>query len=1106
MKKELQKCFFSSKHLIKLFRIMKLALLLTVIAVINLTAATYSQEKKLNVNLSTATIGKVFQAIEEQSDFNIFYKDNQINKNIEVNLNMKNATVNEILDKAFKNTHLSYTVLNKIIVISDKGMAKFQVTGFVYSNTDHSPIVGATILEKGTQNATITDLNGKFKIDVKSSDATLIVSFMGFETSEVRVNGSSKVDINLKEKANLLNEVVVVGYGTQDRRKLTSAVTTASGEELTKRAATDPETLLQGQLPGLQVVQNSGEPGGEGVTMLIRGISTFSGAGNNPLVIIDGLPGSLTALNPNDIESVSLLKDAASAAIYGSRGANGVIVITTKAGKAGKFSLSYNYSMGISNPTSLPNIVTNSAEYMTLSNEAYINSGRAPLYTQAQIDLYANATDRVKYPNHNWLNDIFQTAITQNHYLSMSGGFDKTNFKLGVGITDQPGTMIGFEFKKYTLDLNLSSKVNKRITIGTTFQMRYSYKLAPEDGATDLFLSALAQSPLYPAEYNGKWIKRAYSNEQGNKNPVAIVDEDIRTRTSDYYMQGSLFANVDLFKGLTWENKLGTNLDYSKYNDFRPVVQQYYYSDMSSAGILDDGTPGLNVGTNDNVYTIMYSQLDYKQLFGNHNFSAIGGVSQEHNKGSYMDASRLQYTSNLLRELNAGPTSGMTNDGTSNEWAISSLYGNFNYDYKDKYLLGTSVRYDGTSRLPKDTRWGLFYSFSGAWRISKENFFKNVSWVNDLKLRGSWGELGNQNIGNYPYQPTLASSAYAFASSVSSGYTANTLVDPSLTWETTRVTDFGLDLKAFNNKLTFTADWFNKYTYDILRGSQVPLWLGLNAPTINDGAVRNKGLELNVQYTDNITKDLSFTIGGSFQKYKNILEKYGKTEIGSNTIREEGQPLDSYYMYVWDGIFQSQTEIDASAKQPVTPTPGDLKIKDVNKDGVIDAKDRVLVNGKYPSYQYTINMDLKWKNFDVSAMLYSSQGQKIYVNGWGIEPFRQGSVPTTDWLNAWTSTNHTNSMPKIYLADGYPAVQNYPSTYFLKDASYIRLKNVQIGYTIPVRIINMLKIQSVRIYCAADNVFTISKFPGLDPERTGDGTYVNYPQNKTFTIGATIQF
>jgi TonB-linked SusC/RagA family outer membrane protein len=560
------------------------------------------------------------------------------------------------------------------------------ITGKV-TDEKGQPLVGVSILIKGTNNGAVTDIDGKFKLNVLNEKAVLLFRYIGYINKEVVVGNASLLNVMLIAEPKSINEIVVVGYSTQSKHKLTSAVVTVSGDELNKRVATSPTTLLQGKLPGLQVVQGSGEPGAENVQLTIRGTGTFSGAGSNPLVIVDGLPGSLDVLNANDIESISVLKDASSAAIYGSRGANGVIVVKTKRGKAGSLSVQYAYNFGISNATKLPDIVTNSATYMQLSNEARTNSSLAPLYTQAQIDLYQNATDRVKYPNHNWLNDIFRTAYTQNHYLNMSGGKDSTTYSVGIGITNQPGVMRGFDYKKYTLSLGLTSKLNKRITFGSDIQMRYGKKLTPENGAGDQFLSALAQSPLYPAQVDGKWIKKAYSNELGNKNPVAIVDEDVRIRGDDKYLQGNLSLDIDLFKGLRWENKGGFNYGTYKFNDFRPVVPMYYYSDMSPAGSLDVGAPGLNVGTSDNLYTVYYSQLTYKKSFGAHNFSAFGGYQQEKNTASNLNASRTQYVTNFLRELDAGPTDGQTNGGTSSAWAISSLYGSANYDYQDKYCL-----------------------------------------------------------------------------------------------------------------------------------------------------------------------------------------------------------------------------------------------------------------------------------------------------------------------------------------------------------------------------------------------------------------------------------
>ncbi|MBS0027299.1 SusC/RagA family TonB-linked outer membrane protein [Chitinophaga sp. 22321] len=1069
------------------------------------SASGYSQNT-ISVSFVKTDVEKVFHYLERKSGYTFYYSNTAIEKLPKLTLTMEKADIRDVLNEVARQTGLHYAIMENNMVVfknaADQIHSK-KITGKVVDEKGH-PLPNITVQVKGTTTGTLTTVEGQFALQVPDN-AVLVISAIGFLKQEIVITDQTVLTIVLKEDVAGLNEVVVVGYGTQEKHKLTSAVATISGADLNKRVATNPVSLLQGQLPGLQVTQGSGEPGNENIQLRIRGVSTFSGAGNDPLVIVDGLPGSMTALNPNDIESISVLKDAASAAIYGSRGANGVIVVKTKKGKNG-FSLTYGYNLGISKAAKLPDIISNSAEYMQLSNEARTNSGLAPLYEQQQIDLYKNATDRVKYPNHNWLDDIFQTGYTQNHYLNMSGGKDNTNYSVGIGITNQPGVLIGFDYKKYTLDLGLSSRVTKRVTIGTNVQMRYANRKYPENGAGDMFLSALAQSPLYPASSDGKWIKKAYSNELGNKNPVAIVDEDIRVRTNDYYAQGNLSLDVDIVDGLRWENRAGMNYDNYKYNDFRPVIPTYYFSDMSPAGLLDDGTPGLSVGNSGNIYTVYYTQFTYKKKFGQHSLNALGGFQQEQNKADNLDASRTQFASNLLREIDAGPTDGQRNNGNSSQWAIQSFYGNANYDYRDKYLFSTSVRYDGTSRLPSDTRWGLFYSFAGAWRMSEESFLKNVSWINDLKLRASWGQLGNQNIGTYPYQSTLDNRPYVFGSNVAVGFNGSQIIDPGLTWETTRVLDFGINLTALDNKLTFTGDWFNKNTFDILRASQVPLWLGLKAPTINNGAVRNKGVEFNIQYNDRIGKNFTWYVGANFQSYKNMLETFGKREIAGNTIREEGHPLDEYYVYIWDGIFQSTDEIAKSPKQPVAATPGDLKIKDVNGDGVIDDKDRTYVGGKYPTAQYAFNLGASWKNFDLSAQLYGSSGQKIYVNGWGIEPFRQGSVPTTDWRNRWTPENHSNTMPKIYVADGYAPVQNYASTYFLKDASFFRLRNVQLGYNIPASTIARIGMKSLRVYFTADNVFTVSKFPGLDPERVGDGTYVTYPQTKTYTFGAMVQF
>ncbi|AYB31960.1 SusC/RagA family TonB-linked outer membrane protein [Chryseolinea soli] len=1012
-------------------------------------------------------------------------------------------STNQIIQARNRSPRLLVTIIAMLwVMLPLLAQAQQQISGTV-TDSENNPLPGVSVLLKGTTTGTVTDAGGNYSLSVSDTSIPLVFSFVGFQSQEVAIAGRSSITIVLADDLTTLGEVVVVGYGSQDKAQVTGAVATVSGQDLNKRVVTNPAALLQGQLPGLQVVQNSGEPGNEGVNFKIRGIGTFSGAGTDPLIIIDGLPGNISALNPNDIANVTILKDAAAAAIYGARGANGVIVVTTKKGQSGKTSITYTFNNGTTKATALPDLITNSAEFMALNNEARVNSGLNPIYSQDQIDLYRNATDRNKYPNHNWLGDMFRTVNVQNHYLNVNGGNENTSFSIGLGHTNQPGVMRGFDYRKSTLQLNLKTKINKHITFGTNSMIRYGKRKGAPQGSTDQFLATLAQSPLYAPKLwdgSGRYTFRAYSNEAGNKNPVAIA-ENLSQNTDEVYAQLNGFINVELIKGLNWETRGGANYRNAKSSDFRGRIPMYLYSDLSAQNFVDVGTLGLKVGQAQNLYTVLYSQLTYEKQMGKHFAKILAGGQQEQNRADTLGASRREFPTNQLTQLNAGPADGQTNYGTAAEWAIRSYYGRINYDYDDKYLLEASTRYDGTSRLPSDNRWGLFYAFSGGWRISRESFLTNVSWLNDLKLRGSWGKLGNQNIGTYPYQNVLSQSVYPF-NGLSTGFYAPGLVDPNLTWETTKTVDFGFDARVLNDRLEFSFDWFKKDTYDILRSYQVPLYTGLNAPTVNNGKIRNIGYEAQVAYRGTIAEDINFRLGANIQHYKNKLVSYGSRDISDNSIREEGHELDEWYLYQWDGIFQSQQEIDNSPKQPVVPQPGDLKIKDVNGDGKIDASDRTYTKGRYPVASYNLSANFAWKGFDLGIQFYGSWGQKLYVSGWGIEPFRQGSAPTTAWRNRWTPDNPSTTMPRIYVADSYPAVQNYNSTYYLQDASFLRLKNLTLGYTVPSALVSKIKMQSLRFFFSGDNLHTWSKYKGLDPERTSvSGNYVAYPQNRVFTLG-----
>ncbi|GAA4322651.1 TonB-dependent receptor [Mucilaginibacter gynuensis] len=1104
--------------LLKFIRIMKLTCLLIMLTIFQVSASTYAQ--KINLDVKKAPLEDVLFTLQQQSGYDFLYSAQLINMAAPVSVSLKNVPVLKALERIFSEQPITYVINKKTITIKYKPVTApvaIPVKGKVV-DSGGLPLPGVNILLKGTTTGTTSGIDGSFTLEVPDGAGTLVFSFVGYARQEIAVNGQTIINVTMLEDDQALSEVVVTGYSTQSKHTLTSAIVSVKGEELTKRVATDATTLLQGQLPGLSVVQNSGEPGNENVQLRIRGIGTFSSAGNNPLVIVDGLPGSLAVINPNDIESATVLKDAAAAAIYGSRGANGVLVIKTKKGKAGGFSLTYNYNVGFATATRLPKLINNSATYMELLNEAMVNSGNAKIYEQSEIDLYRNATDRVKYPNHDWLKDMFKTTVVQNHYLNLSGGSEKTTYSLGLGYTNQPGSMVGFDYKKYTIDLGLSSQVHKRVTLGTNLQIRYGDRYFPYVNSTDLYISTLAQSPLYPARTaDGLWINKAYDRELGNKNPV--LTSTIRTHNPNYYGQGNISLDVDIVDGLKWENRAGINFQLDKYKTFRPTIPIYFYNNLEFSRNADVGDPGMYASQNDMSHSTIYSQLNFHKKLGRHDLTVLGGAQQEVDNVSDIRAYRKGYPTNELTELDAGSKDGQTNGGTSGQWILRSYYGSANYNFDDKYLLGASLRYDGTSRLPSNSRWGLYQSVSAGWRISKENFLKDVTWIDDLKLRGSWGRLGNQNIGTYPYQQTLSQNNYAFANGIGTGFIPGTLVDPQLTWETTRMTDLGLDLSALKNRLIFSFDWFNKYTYDILRQSQVPIALGVAAPVVNNGAVRNKGFEFSLRWQDSPAKKFSYYAVANLQIYRNKLESFGAPEIGGpdgQTIMQNGYPINSFYLQTMEGIFQSQAEIDAAPDQSSlggVPTPGDIRYKDVNGDGKVDANDRSIKEGQYPKFEYSYTMGANWGNFDASMQLYGSYGNKLYLYKWGVDPFAQGAMPTTEWLNRWTPENPSTTLPKIYMGFyGYPKVTSVQSTFHLYNASFMRIKNVQLGYTFPQSMIKV--VNSLRVFASVDNLalFTPLK-QGTDPERLDisnkpDAWYgfANYPQNRTFTFGASVKF
>ena len=993
------------------------------------------------------------------------------------------------------------------------------VTGVV-TDVDGQALAGVTIQVKGADQGTITDAEGRFTLEAPDN-AVLVISYIGYETQEVSAGSGRPLAITLESSALGLDQVVVVGYGTQKKANLTGAVTSVSGAQLSKRPIGNSAAMLEGLMPGVRAVQGTGEPGNEGVSIRVRGTGTFSAAGSDPLVLIDGIEGNLTNINPNNIANISVLKDAASAAIYGARAANGVILVTTKKGQSGKMKISYEGNFSIQTPTKMFDLVTNSAQYMEMYNEARLNTGlTSGLYPQDVIDTYKNATDRKLYPNTDWLDLLFNPAPTQMHNLTFSGGRNGTTYNVSLGYMDQTGVMEGFDYKRYNARLSLTSEVNRHISFGGIIGLKQGEKSEPRTGSADIFLAAMAQGPDYAPQLpdgSGRYTASAYSWESPNKNPFLLIDKNIDLNTHDYLVSPQAWLEVKFLKGFTWYTKGAINFSLRKTDDFRPEIPGYNFHTGDFVKTLSTGGGGAGLTARDetNYYSNLYTYLTYAHGFASgHSLKGQVGYSMETNTWQYLSGYRKDFVNSELRQLDAGSPAVQNAGGTKQQWAIRSYFGRLNYDYKDRYLLEVNARYDGSSRLNADSRWGVFPSVSAGWRATEEKFMQelNWSWLNNLKLRASYGKLGNQNIGLYPYQALLALTGnYPFDdANLSTGVAQTALSNPEIKWEETTMADIGIDLTLFKG-LTLTVDWYNKLTTDILRGAQVTGVVGLNPPTINDGEMRNRGIEFDLQYRHAVQSGalngLAYNLGVNLSHNKNELVRFGAAEKSAFQIKEEGREWDAYYMLEWIGIFQSKEEIAASPKQYNDATvPGDLKFKDQNDDGVVNDEDRIPMSGMYPDLSYMFNLGATWKGFDFYLMFQGITGQKFYVRQWGTVPFIQGAPPTTNWLDRWTPSHPSKTMPLMYFGNNAPERISRYSSWYLQDASYLRMKTLSIGYTIPAVITEQVGISNLRIYVSGDNLLTVTKYPGLDPERATSGNFTVYPQNKVYAIGINITF
>lgn len=975
------------------------------------------------------------------------------------------------------------------------------------------PVIGAGVYDATNKYKAVTDNTGSFSLWVPFDEIAVTTTFVGYldQKNTLKAGATGQV-IVLTAAATSLNEVIVVGYGTQKKVNLTGAVSVVNAKELENRPVTSVGNALQGTMAGVTVTAAStGQPGRDAAGINIRGIGTLNNS--SAMILVDGVVSTMNNVNPDDIETISVLKDAASAAIYGSRAANGVILITTKKGKKGTSQVTYSNYVGKQKANGLPDFL-HSDQVATLYNEALVNEGGSARYTDADIQKFRDGSDPYNYPNTDWLSLAYTgNGIQQNHYLSVSGGSDKSQYLFSLGYFDQNGLIPGTNTKRYTSRMNLSSTISDHLSVSGNLAFTFTPISEPQSSYASSFTQIIRQinriSPMIPYKYaNGEY---GYISDGS---PMAWLNSSSFNIERYYDLVGNITADWSPVKDLHFKPSLFYVLKTTTTKQFIADIQ--YYDSLGNATIYQG--PNSVTDGNSTSYTVtLQDLLEYGKSFGKHNFKILAGYSQEYTSYNYDQGYRKTLFNNLISDLNLGSTDGQSASGYSYELALKSYFGRLTYNYDGKYLLEANVRRDGSSRFAPGNKYSTFPSFSAGWNIDREDFFnplKNV--VSSLKLRGSWGKLGNQNIGSYyPYLALLSPGTnYNFggtSASIAAGIAPQYGADSTISWETTTETDFGIDASLLNGALSFSADWFNKKTTGILITVPVGGVYGLYAPNQNAGVVQNRGWELTAGYHGN-SGDLRYnaTLNASFINNK-VLDLYGTgpwintVNSGGTTFTQVGYPMGSLYGYVAEGIFQSDAEVASHATQSNRTAAGDIKYKDLNGDNNIDGNDAQYLGNLFPKTTFGLNLNASYKGFDITVFLQGATNVKAYYDGGKLGTISNStSKPTIAWLDVWTPENTGASMPRA----SYAYTQNQQtSSFWVKDGSYLRVKNLQLGYSIPKKFLGVIGIKSARIHYSGQNLWTITGlYKWVDPEAPNSSSIYYYPQVKVNSIGLNVTF
>lgn len=1106
---------FKNPRFKQIFRIMRISTFLLMVCVFcSYAGNAHSQNAKVSIRMNNVKLDKILNEIENQTDY-LFIYNNQVDINKITSVKVKNEAVAQVLDKILSGTGINYELEGTHIILTTEAIKDLHaqqqaktVTGTV-TDVSGEPIIGANIRIKGTTTGTITDIDGNFSIEAEPQ-SVIEVSYIGYLTQETVINNQKSIRFLLKEDTKTLDEVVVIGYGVQKKADLTGSVANINTEKLNTQSNANIGQALQGKIAGVDIVSQGSAPG-SGTRIMVRGIGTLNNA--SPLYIVDGMyMNSIDHINPNDIASIDVLKDASSAAIYGSRAANGVIIVTTKEGSntEGKPIIDLSVNLGISTASKFLDMLDAKgwAEVTTIARQAI---------GKPALDM---ATDLANKPDNDWQDIMFRPALMQNYNLSVKGGGKYSTYYTGLGYFNQDGIVKGTNYQRY----NIQSKNDYKrgiFSAGTNLIISFSHDKPLHQELRGGMIGTILQSVPTLEKYDDT-REGGYGGTYGDvvniPHPLAIIDDNIMDRYNENVkIFANLYAQIELFKGLKYKLNLTPDFSFERYKNY---LNKYDF------GLATNSITQLTERQRRRRNILVENLLTFDRTFGEHKISALAGYTYQDSRFRHIQA----YGEGLpqgLEEIDAATTN-RSNEGNSWRSVLTSILGRVFYSYQNKYLFTATIRRDGSSKFGKNNRYGYFPSFSLGWNVAEEKFMENVHWLDQLKLRGGYGVLGNQEIDNYQYSSTITTGInYPDGNGgLLQGAFPKNFANPDIKWEETAMTNVGIDFMAFNNRLSLTADYYVKNTKDILLTVPIPISSGgANDPIRNAGKIRNNGFEFNLGWMDQPNPDISYGINliGSFNKNKVIAMgsesgsiKGGSTNQNITTSETKaGYPIGGYWLISTAGYFNSQEEVDAYAKdgkkiQPVAE-PGDIKFVDANNDGVINDDDRVFQGSPFPDFTFALNGNMRYKNFDLSIGLQGVLGNKIYnATRQTLEDVTKGSNFLASCLDYWTPENKNASHPRLTWDDPNRNTRAESDRY-LENGSYLRLRSVQLGYTFPQTWFKGA-IQHARVYINAENLFTITSYSGYSPDVNADNANYRgfdnfiYPTNRTFMLGLNVTF